>query len=1062
MVLKYVYFPGNQTGYKYDYSPGWGMIFKVSNLRGMTVDSMSLTATGSVTNGEQAEVAASTTYNYPLTLGSPLTDVPAYTTRTDDWLGRTTAQAPVTSFSVNKNTGFSRTETRITAPDGTITESWAKIAPQSWDDGLVTDVFAKTLGGPFENVWSHTKTFWGNQATAPGRKNIRINKVETTNDANQTRAISFEYDNYNNQTEITEHDFAAPNSLGTELRRTEIGYETGSSWLNNRLVNLPKSIKTFVNSTIVSRTDYEYDGEQLLQYGPTPITQHDPTYNPGVPDGEYCYWVCPSQCQNLTEPEVCQCPLEQQCDPIPVFNPATNYRGNVTKVTAFSDATLGTDPNAVISTMKYDVVGNKVETSSSCCELRTTQYSVSSHYTFPVSVTSSGGGLQFTKSAEYDVDTSLLKTATDENNQTTTLTYNPANLALIRTDNANGAWAETEYNDSVFPYHVKTTSSLDATRSVSSWTFENGNQQVFRRRSLAAGGYLSKEIEYDIMGRAEKSFNPYTVANLTDARPAGIKFTVTTQRDGLGRPLSVSLPDLTIVSATYQGLVRTATDQAGKSRRQISDALGKIVRVDEPDVTGNLGSVTAPLQPTHYEYNGNSNLTKVTQSDGAVIQERLFKYDSLSRLTHERQIEANATLNNDGIKVASGGLWTGVYKYNSESQLIEGVDARGVKTLFSYDGLNRIKTTSYIGETGYQTPTITYIYDEAETGFYNNGRLTKVRTAADVVYGTPETVQNYRYDKVGQIKKHTQSIGNQMYQLEYGYNLAGQLISEKYPSGKIVNMTVDNFGVIQTVADGQINYLNGITFDDRGQLSQMSFGNGTNEIFSQNDRFQMTSQSLVKGAEVLQKYDYSYGTVDLTSGNVDSTKNNGQLSRIEGWIGVNKQWSQRFGYDELGRLKESREYKQGDSGQLTYKQVFDFDRFGNLYRKAASNPTDGQQNPLAYSPIEDADINRLKNRFATSTSYDDAGNVISDNKFRIMNFGYDANGRMIRATKVNQPDAQTVYDGKGNRVAEKINGVWRYMIYDAFGKLVAEYGIVRKAREGSSTFIRTGREASER
>lgn len=335
---------------------------------------------------------------------------------------------------------------------------------------------------------------------------------------------------------------------------------------------------------------------------------------------------------------------------------------------------------------------------------------------------------------------------------------------------------------------------------------------------------------------------------------------------------------------------------------------------------------------------------------------------------------------------------------------------------------------------------MTYTYDETETGFHNKGRLTKVHTAANATYSTPETIQYYRYDKIGQVVKHVQSIGNQTYQLEYGYNLAGQLISEKYPSGKTVTMTVNNFGQLSTVADAQRTYLSGVAFNDRGLLSQMNLGNATSETFSYNDRFQMTSQSLLKGSEVLQKYDYSYGTVDPATGNVNTAQNNGQLGKIEGWIGANKQWSQRFGYDELGRLKEAREYKQGDNAQLTYKQAFDFDRFGNLYRKASQNPTAGQQHPLAYTPIEEADISKSTNRFTSGTTYDDAGQVTADNKFRSMSFAYDANGREVKATRAGAPDVWTVYDALGNRVATKINNIWKYVIYDAFGKMVAEYG----------------------
>ena len=255
------------------------------------------------------------------------------------------------------------------------------------------------------------------------------------------------------------------------------------------------------------------------------------------------------------------------------------------------------------------------------------------------------------------------------------------------------------------------------------------------------------------------------------------------------------------------------------------------------------------------------------------------------------------------------------------------------------------------------------------------------------------------------------------------------------------------------VEDGDRQYVTGVTYNSQGILSQLNLGNGTHETFAYNDRFQMTSQSLMKGTEVLQRFDYSYGQTDVATGSVDATKNNGQLGKIESYIGSNKQASQRFAYDHLGRLKEAREHR-GDNDSLTYKQVFDFDRFGNKYRKSASNPTTGQVNPLPFTPIEEAttpgtgDIDKATNRFRTGTTYDDAGQVVADSKFRSLGFGYDANGRLVKATKVNQPDAWTVYDALGNRVATKINDVWQLMVYDAFGKLIAEYGVPAEGAGG--------------
>ncbi|MCO6510050.1 MAG: hypothetical protein J5I65_04585 [Aridibacter famidurans] len=158
--------------------------------------------------------------------------------------------------------------------------------------------------------------------------------------------------------------------------------------------------------------------------------------------------------------------------------------------------------------------------------------------------------------------------------------------------------------------------------------------------------------------------------------------------------------------------------------------------------------------------------------------------------------------------------------------------------------------------------------------------------------------------------------------------------------------TIDDYGNLSGVADASETYVSGLTLNDQGIVSGLTLGNGTSESFTYNDRLQMISQSLSKAAETLQKYEYHYGEATPATGAIDATKNNGQLGKIESFIGATKQWSQRFAYDELGRLAESSEYRLGDNQQLSYKQVFDHDRFGNLYRKTSQNPTSGQQHAL--------------------------------------------------------------------------------------------------------------------
>jgi hypothetical protein len=81
-----------------------------------------------------------------------------------------------------------------------------------------------------------------------------------------------------------------------------------------------------------------------------------------------------------------------------------------------------------------------------------------------------------------------------------------------------------------------------------------------------------------------------------------------------------------------------------------------------------------------------------------------------------------------------------------------------------------------------------------------------------------------------------------------------------------------------------------------------------------------------------------------SNGNVDETKNNGQIGRIEGFIGTTKQWQQRFSYDSLGRLSQASEYR-GDNSQQSYLNNYDYYTFGNRYQKA-NNQTNSQQRNL--------------------------------------------------------------------------------------------------------------------
>jgi YD repeat-containing protein len=181
-----------------------------------------------------------------------------------------------------------------------------------------------------------------------------------------------------------------------------------------------------------------------------------------------------------------------------------------------------------------------------------------------------------------------------------------------------------------------------------------GRMRVARQLETSAQSATNEEHGIKVQTRykfsGSNSFvlssNPYRAATSSAASSEQTMGWTRSKSDNAGRTIELqtfggaSLPapwasnstSTGTVTTTYDANFTTVTDQAQKLRRSLTDALGRLIRVDEPDTNGNLGSTTSPNQPTHYESDVLGNLTKVTQSDGVTTQIRDFVYSSLSRL----------------------------------------------------------------------------------------------------------------------------------------------------------------------------------------------------------------------------------------------------------------------------------------------------------------------------------------------------------------------------------------------------------------------------------------------
>jgi YD repeat-containing protein len=308
-------------------------------------------------------------------------------------------------------------------------------------------------------------------------------------------------------------------------------------------------------------------------------------------------------------------------------------------------------------------------------------------------------GTQTTTTA-YDYSTGLVTSQTDVNGQTATIDYVNVLLNTVDPFGRPGITRAPEITIGVTnPKRRVTTTYIDSARQVivaSDLNAEDDRLLKTRTTSDPLGRPILTELTEDgtnytisvktaylDMGRVMLTSSPMrSTAAPTDSWKR-------TTKDSAGRVIEVATfagatqPAWTgtagvftgAVTSTYDANFTTVTDQAGKLRRTMVDALGRLRRIDEPDDTNSLGTTASPVQPTSYSYDVLGNLTTVAQGS----QTRTNTYDSLSRLR-------------TSVNPESG---TVSYQYDDNGNPVVKTDARGVSVHLEYDSLNRITRRWY-------------------------------------------------------------------------------------------------------------------------------------------------------------------------------------------------------------------------------------------------------------------------------------------------------------------------------------------------------------------------------
>ncbi len=884
-----------------------------------------------------------------------------------------------------------------------------------------------------------------------------VETVTTLADSNQvskTSAINpntgvVGFDQYNNQTDVYEYDYGT-GAAGAFKRRTHTDYVTDTNYTAYTGVHLRGlPLQSWVSSdtsgsTKASLMQYEYDnyagGSNAALMSRVNIVGHDTT------------------------------------------NYGTNYtqRGNVTKVTTYGNAQTQTEPISAYS--NYDILGNIVKTidakgyistidytdrfgapdSEARANTSPTELGALSTFAFPTSSTNALGWT--TGYVQFDYYTGQTVDAEDINGVVSSTFYEDALDRPTQTIAANNltnfrqkSWII--YDDANRRVETHTDLFVFGDGKAKSESFYDGLGRTIESRGYEAdGNYIAtksiplvmvQDPETQIWRAATKVSNPY--------RPnAGEPPIWTTSlSDSLGRGIKVITPDGAFMKTEYSGNAVTVTDASGRQGRSITNGLGQLTRVDEPDSTGNLGTISSPTQPTSYKYDTAGMMVEVTQGG----QKRNFLYDNLGRLLRVRQPEqtVNASLNLTDA-VTGNSQWTAGFTYDNLGNVLTATDAKGITITNTYDILSRVLTRSFSDGT---TPPVSYLYDDSNVP-YSKGKLTKVSNSVSIS-------QTTAFDILGRALTYQQITDGQTYTSSYQYNLSGALVQETYPSGRVVQNEFESdgdlariFGKANATATEKI-YANGFSYTADGKIQRLRLGNGRWESAKFNSRLQVTELALgsSNGDGGLWKLAYEYGELNTDGVTVNTAKNTGNIAKqTVSFNGLAQPFVQTYKYDSLYRLTEARETSNSNQ---TWKQTFGYDRFGNrtTYQKFVG------QTQIALDNKTFPQIDAATNRFLTTQGYgyDQNGNLTLDAENRQFTFNGDNKQTKVElsGTKV----GEYFYDGEGKRVKKKVydsdGGLIEetIFVYSA-GKLIAEYSTAPPPSNPTTSYTATDQLGSPR
>jgi RHS repeat-associated protein len=601
-----------------------------------------------------------------------------------------------------------------------------------------------------------------------------------------------------------------------------------------------------------------------------------------------------------------------------------------------------------------------------------------------------------TSTTEIEPALGVLLSETDPNNVRTSFDYDFFGR-VRRINPAGGGGTSITYARDLEPnttlgqdrFVVKTTKVQDGGGERHTLINRVG-QPIRSEEKTFDGGFAFQSWGYDQLGALTSTTRPAKLGTAEGPKTVEVN-------DELGRLSSVTRPEeavngsgapvtSVVLGVAYQGYTGTTTDEVGRVKRHTADPLGRIVKTE-------LQNDSGQFIPTDYSYGPFGLLTNVKRRDAAGLpatgRNTAMAYDSLGRRTLLTDPDTGERR----------------FSYNGFGDLREQRDAAESVTTYTPDALGRVKQK--VDKDG----TTTFVWDTADNGI---GKLASATSPFGVT-------RQFFYDSAGRRYREVTTVGGVPYQVDYSFDsVSGNVSKVSYPNVPgfdrliVANTFEPSSGRLSQVKNDSTGqaFWSLLTTEIDGAVIKETFGDDVTTTYSHSlttGRVSGISTTLPGASKPASSWEYAY----LGDGNLQ------RRSDL-----VAKQ-HERFEYDSLDRIKR---WLAADStgnplaGGWVVK--YTMDDFGSLSRRQliAGSATGGTSQDVSFTL--DPNSSRMTAAPWGAYGYDASGNqttrpdgeLVTYTAFdlphvttgpRAVTIDYDAFG--VRAKKAKSASDYTVY-----------------------------------------------------